>query len=281
MDNYSTDACAREMATCISTAMADSCLDNCISTANGFYGLLGLRPEATDTAISAAFTSISQDPGNNLTDGPIALAYEILSDPTKRNHYNIAHGYSCAIEDQGVTPDETMDTLMQEGIGEPPLPKAKAKGKAKAPPSWHVERQQPRSSQDEAVVAYVGPADAQMSEPACWNSHRYAKKPRRDCNTYTCFGAATAGCLLCVRHGIEDCGVDPTVTSDTCGYSLESFAAWADGKDNKKPTADHAGVLRYLHDLQKPVAVPEDTVPNTGVWAEGAGQTQTVDVLDL
>ena len=170
---------------------------------------------------------------------------------------------------------------MQEGIGEPPLPKAKAKGKAKAAPSWHVQRQQPRSSQDEAVVAHVGPADAQMSEPACWNSHRYAKKPRRDCNTYTCFGAATAGCLLCVRHGIEDCGVDPTVTSDTCGYSLESFAAWADGKDNKKPTADHAGVLRYLHDLQKPVAVPEDTVPNTGVWAEGAGQTQTVDGLDL
>ena len=261
--------------------MAGAWLDNCISTANGFYGLLGLRPEATDTEISAAFISIKQHPGNNLTDGCIALGYEILSDPTKRNHYDSAHGYSCALEDQGVTPDATMDTLLQVGIGEPPLPKAKAKGKAKAPPSWHVERQQPRSSQDEAVEAYVGPADVQMSEPACWNSHRYKKKPRRDCNTYTCFGAATAGCVLCVRHGIEVCGVDPTVTSDNCGYSLESFAAWANGQDDKDPTADHAAVLQYLRVLQGPVEVPEDTAPNTGVWAEGAGQTQPVDCFDL
>ena len=283
--------------------MAGAWLDNCISTANGFYGLLGLRPEATDTEISAAFISIKQHPGNNLSDSCIALAYEILSDPTKRNHYDSAHGYSCAFEDPGVTPDATMDTLFQVGIGEPPLPKARPKRKAtmdtlfqvgidepplpkarpkrkdKAPPSWHVERQQPRSSQDEAVEAYVGPADVQMSEPPCWNSHRYKKKPRRDCDTYTCFGAATAGCVLCVRHGIEVRGVEPTVSSESCGYTLESFAAWA--PNARDPTADHAAVLQYLRALQGPVEVPEDTAPNTGVWAEGAGQTQTVDVLDL
>ena len=224
-------------------------LSNSTSIAFGMYGVLGVGPKATDTEIRTAFSGIEQQSGNSLTDACNEFAFEVLSDPLKRSIYDSVHGFTDP-QENGVPPAATMDSLFRK----------------------ETTRIHARKAEEATAV--------QMSD-ICWDSHRYTKKPRCDMDMYTCFGAATAGCVLCVRHGIEACGVDPTVTSDTCGYSLESFAAWGDGKDNKKPTADHAGVLRYLHDLQKPVAVPEDTVPNTGVWAEGAGQTQTVDVLDL
>ena len=84
---------------------------------------------------------------------------------------------------------------------------------------------------------------------------------------YTCFGAATAGCLPCVQYSIEVRGVSLTATSERCGYTIEAFAEWANEHDKKDPTANHTAVLQYLRDLSGPVGVPDVTAPLTGVWA--------------
>ena len=84
---------------------------------------------------------------------------------------------------------------------------------------------------------------------------------------YTCFGAATAGCLPCVRYSIEVRGVSLTATSERGGYTIEAFAEWANEQDDKEPTANHTAVLQYLRGLPGPVRVPDVTAPLTGVWA--------------
>ena len=179
----------------------------------GFYGVLGLRPGATDAEINMAFNAIA-----NVQDADI-LAFEVLRDAARRSLYDTAHGF-----------------FVPQGPGMPP-------------------------------------DEVQQSAPPCLDSHRYAKKPRCDSDTYTCFGAATAGCVLCVRYLIEVRNVSLTAKSDKCGYTIEDFAEWETRPRKSQckpqdPKANHTAVLEYLRGHAGSVGASEDSAPLTGVWTE-------------
>ena len=210
-------------------------LSNSTSIAFGMYGVLGVGPKATDTEIRTAFSGIEQQSGNSLTDARNEFAFEVLSDPLKRSIYDSVHGFTDP-QENGVPPAATIHSLFR-----------------KEAPRIH----------------------AHNDEDICWDSHRYTKKPRCDMDMYTCFGAATAGCLPCVRYAIEERGVLPTVTSERCGYTIAAFAQWANEKNDKEPTAKHRAVLQYLRNLPGPVGVPHVPAPLTGVLAK------PVDTQDL
>jgi hypothetical protein len=172
----------------------------------GFYGVLGLRPGATDAEINMAFNAIA-----NVQDADI-LAFEVLRDAARRSLYDTAHGF-----------------FVPQGPGMPP-------------------------------------DEVQQSAPPCLDSHRYAKKPRCDSDTYTCFGAATAGCVLCVRYLIEVRGVSLTAKSDKCGYTIEDFAEFETWPN--PVSANHTAVLEYLRGHAGSVGASEDSAPSTGLWVE-------------
>ena len=72
-------------------------------------------------------------------------------------------------------------------------------------------------------------------------SHRPSKRQRSQ-RKYWLFAAASAGCLRCVRHYVEEESVDPGSKSDTHGWTVLDFAVWA--KD--QGVADAEDVETYL-----------------------------------
>jgi hypothetical protein len=201
----------------------------------GFYGVLGLRPGATDAEINMAFNAIA-----NVQDADI-LAFEVLRDAARRSLYDTAHGF-----------------FVRQGRGMPPVA---------ASTTWTWLNDSTPS------VGLSILDEVQQSAPPCLDSHRYAKKPRCDSDTYTCFGAATAGCVLCVRYLIEVRNVSLTAKSDKCGYTIEDFAEWETRPRKSQckpqdPKANHTAVLEYLRGHAGSVGASEDSAPLTGVWTE-------------
>ena len=72
-------------------------------------------------------------------------------------------------------------------------------------------------------------------------SHPPSKRRRADRKCWL-FGAASAGCLRCVRHYVEDESVDPLSRSETNGWTALDFAEWA----RQQGVAETTEVEAYL-----------------------------------
>ena len=105
-------------------------------------------------------------------------------------------------------------------------------------------------------------------------SHPPAKGRRAD-RKYWLFGASSAGCLRCVRHYVEDEGVEPLSRSDTRGWTALDFAGWA-VQQGVAEAAEVEAYLRMVHlvdvceDGEGPSSVA--TLPESDLGsAEGPG----------
>ena len=198
--------------------------------AHGFYGVLGLRPGASETHIRTAFNDMGlQEELSKKTF--VSLAFFILSNRKLRRDYDIAHGFYFP-RPQGVRAwlgdvvDPPPDfSLLDHSVPHPIVPKA---------------------SPDDDISDQM-----HLCQPPCLDSHRYRKQPRRDNDVYTCFGAASAGCLDCVKYLIEVRGVSDKAKSEGSGYTIADFAEWElrsrKGKRKQPDTnANHEGVIEYL-----------------------------------
>ena len=82
---------------------------------------------------------------------------------------------------------------------------------------------------DAVSQSNAGPVAAELVPvPACSPgvSHPPSKRQRPH-RKYWLFGAASAGCLRCVRHYVENEGVEPLSKSDSHGWTSLDFAVWA------------------------------------------------------
>ena len=134
---------------------------NSSSKALGFYGVLGLRPGATDTEIRTAFSAIANtqgaDGGNSLTDASVALAFEVLGDATRRSLYDSVHGFSVP-QGQGIPPAAASSTWEWLGGSAP--------------------TEVPALTEGHSVSDGV-----QMSAPPCLHSHsKQGKEPGAPCS---------------------------------------------------------------------------------------------------
>ena len=82
------------------------------------------------------------------------------------------------------------------------------------------------------------------SECSPGTSHRPAAG-RREQNKYWLFAAASARCVRCVQHWVEEVGVDPASTSDTQGWTAMLCAEWA----RREGVSGAAEVETYLAGL--------------------------------
>jgi DnaJ-class molecular chaperone len=148
--------------------------------AHDFYGALGLRPGATDSEISSAFSVIENIQGADINKSVTRLAFGVLGHASSRSAYDSVHGFSAQPQGRKVARSATWSGASGSAIDG-------TDGQISA----YVNLSRHSISDGDDVDGFV----ERMAAPPCLSSHRYKKKPRRDSDLYTCFGAATAGCL--------------------------------------------------------------------------------------
>jgi hypothetical protein len=212
-----------------------------------FYTVLGLRPGATDVEIKAAFRFIENIQGVAVDKSVCSAAFGVLGNAFSRSAYDSVHGFSS----QPTTARRDIDGSAID-------------------------------VSDRQISAYVNlPREPITSAdyddaPPCLDSHRYKRSPRKESDLYTCFGAASAGCLPCVRYLIEVRGVSLTAKSDRGKYTLEGFAQWGFEHRDPHSTATHSDVLQYLHQASHSADI--DAIPLSGVWAPESMPTDDEDL---
>jgi hypothetical protein len=103
------------------------------------------------------------------------------------------------------------------------------------------------------------------------------------------FKAAEDGCLQCVKHLVENEGIDPAATSTTCRYTALGFAEWSQQHGQNLPgCADVAAYLRQLRHVppvnRERVTVDSDVQPlelSGMAWLSGGIVAAPVDAIDM